>query len=77
MILMARAIKWQAAAIIQPIIYSQNHATSYLWPGGWIHTHIRTHILWWKESDFMKPGVHRPVAGAPGLKIHRVGQDCC
>ena len=33
---------------------NQNHATSYLWPRGWGHTH--THIFWQDESDFKKPG---------------------
>ena len=37
---MARARK--AAAIIQPIILSHNHATTYLWPRG-VHTHTHTH----------------------------------
>ena len=64
----ARAIKrnLKAAAIIQPIV--QNHATSYSWPQG--HTHTRTHAptqthtLWRNESDYKKPGVRWPVAGA-------------
>ena len=42
----ARAIKRirKTATIIQPIILSQNHATSYLWPQGHMHMHARTHI---------------------------------
>ena len=32
----------KAAAIIQPIILSQNHATIYLWPRGCTHTHAHT-----------------------------------
>ena len=33
----------QAATIIQPIILSLNHATSYLWPQGRTHTHTHIH----------------------------------
>ena len=45
MTLMAIAIKWsqKAAEIIQPIIQSQNHATSYLWPWKHKHTHACMH----------------------------------
>ena len=45
MISMASVIKRnsKAAAIIQPIILSRNHTTSYLWPRGWTHTHTHTH----------------------------------
>ena len=33
---------------------SLNHATSYLWPHGWTHTHTRQ-----GQSDFKKPGARR------------------
>ena len=36
------------------IILSPNHAASYLWLQGWIHTHMRTYQ---HKSDFKKPGV--------------------
>jgi len=41
-----RAIKWsrKAAESIQPIIQSQNHTTSYLWPQERTHTRIHSRI---------------------------------
>ena len=45
MTLMVRMIKWslKEAEIIQQIIQSQEHITSYLWPGG-VHTRTCTYI---------------------------------
>ena len=35
---------------------------------------VYTHILWWNESDYKKPGGRWPVrvASAPGLKLYEL-----
>ena len=50
--------------IIQPIIQSKNHATSYLWPRGCTDRQTDTHPR--DENDYKKLGARRP---APGLKL--------
>ena len=54
----------KATAIIQPIILSQNHAASYLWPQGCTHTPIRTYFGGIKV--IIKSQVHAGTRAAPG-----------
>ena len=49
---------------------SLNHATNYLWPWGWTHTHT-----WPHESDFKKPGARSHCT--PGLKINKMERLYC
>ena len=37
------------------------------------HTNTHTHILWRNESDFKKPGIRQPVAGA---RVHIKSIKC-
>ena len=53
--------------LVQLVVKVKYHVNIFIVLGAGTHTHTRTDIA--DKSNFKKPGVCHPKAGAPGLKV--------